>query len=188
MVTSPTVLANASPTAPAPAPTPAKFSIVPLLIAVVVGVAIATLGIGGVIYYLARSGHLPLQHAVAAKAEPAAPVATHAITLEPLLVNLADPGGSAYLRVSLTLRVADATGKESTKAKEESAANDKSGSDEVAAVRDTALTVLGRQSADSLLAADGKERLKAELKSALAKHNPELKVTDLFFTDFLVQR
>lgn len=188
MATSPTVLASASPSAPVPVPAPAKFPIVPLLIAVVVGVAIATLGIGGVMYYLARSGRLPLQHAVAAKAEPAAPVATHAMVLEPLLVNLADAGGSAYLRVSVTLRVEDAAGKESAKAKEEGPGGDKSGSDAVAAVRDTALTVLGRETADSLLAADGKDRLKAELKAALSKQNPDLKVTDVFFTDFLVQR
>ena len=58
----------------------------------------------------------------------------------------------------------------------------------MAAVRDTVLTVLGRQTADGLLAADGKEHLKAELKSAIAEHNPDLKVKDVFFTDFLVQR
>jgi flagellar FliL protein len=50
------------------------------------------------------------------------------------------------------------------------------------------LTVVGQQTADNLLAANGKERLKAALKSALAEHNANLKVTDLFLTDFLVQR
>jgi flagellar FliL protein len=48
--------------------------------------------------------------------------------------------------------------------------------------------VLGRQTADGLLAADGKEHLKTELKSALVEHNADLKVKDVFFTDFLVQR
>jgi flagellar FliL protein len=38
------------------------------------------------------------------------------------------------------------------------------------------------------MAADGKEKLKAEIKSALAEHNADLKVLDVFFTDFLVQR
>ena len=58
----------------------------------------------------------------------------------------------------------------------------------VAEVRDTVLAVLGRQTADGLLAADGKGRLKVELKAALAEHNRDLKVMDVFFTDFLVQR
>jgi flagellar protein FliL len=101
------------------------------------------------------------------------------------LVNLADAGGSSYLRMSLTLRVADAIEK---KANNEKKKDEKGTDDAVAAVRDTVLTVLGRQTADGLLAADGKERLKTELKSALTEHNADLKVKDVFFTDFLVQR
>jgi len=58
----------------------------------------------------------------------------------------------------------------------------------MAAIRDTVLTVLGLQTADDLLAPDGKERLKLELKKSLAEHNGNLKIAELFFTDFLVQR
>jgi flagellar FliL protein len=148
-------------------------------------VLIAALGVGGVVYYLARTGKLPLQRSAAVKAEQPVPITTHAIVLEPLLVNLADAGGSSYLRVTLTLRVADEAGKKDAKPKEEKS---KDGDEAVAAIRDTTLMVLGRQTADGLLAADGKEQLKAELKSALAKHNSDLKVTDIFITDFLVQR
>jgi flagellar FliL protein len=163
------------------------------LIAVVVGVVIATLGVGGVACYLVHTGRLPMQAGVARKTEAAIPAATHAMVLEPLLVNLADPSGSAYLRVALTLRVADAADKKGAKAKDEKSKDDRnkddSGADDaVAAVRDTVLTVLGRQTSDGLLAADGKEHLKVALKAALAEHNGDLKVTDVFFTDFLVQR
>jgi flagellar FliL protein len=184
MATSPTVLATSSPV-PAPSVAPARFPVIPLLIAVVTGVLIAALGVGGVVYYLARTGKLPLHGGAPVKAEPIVPITTHAIVLEPLLVNLADAGGSSYLRVALTLRVADAMEKRDSRPKEEKS---KDGDDAVAAVRDTTLMVLGRQTADGLLAADGKEQLKAELKSALAKRNTDLKVTDIFFTDFLVQR
>jgi len=191
MATSPTVLAGvstSSPPAPAPAPVAAKVPVVPLLIAVVAGVVIATLGVGGVVYYLAHTGRLSMQGGAAQKAEAIGPATTHAMVLEPLLVNLADAGGSSYLRVALTLRVADAADKKGTKANGEKGKSDNGTEDAVAAVRDTVLTVLGRQTADDLLAADGKEHLKAELKSALAEHNAELKVKDVFFTDFLVQR
>ena len=44
------------------------------------------------------------------------------------------------------------------------------------------------QTADGLLAINGKEHLKDELKKAFAEHNADLKVMDVFFTDFLVQR
>jgi flagellar FliL protein len=190
MATSPTVLADASTasSASAPAPAPAKVPVVPVLIAVVVGVVIAALGVGGIVYYLARSGRLPMQEAATQKSGTVVPIATHAMTLEPLLVNLADAGGNSYLRLALALRVADATGKQGAKAKDEKSRTDKDTDEAVAAVRDTVLTVLGRQTADELLAADGKEHLKAELKTALAEHNTDLKVTDVFFTDFLVQR
>jgi flagellar FliL protein len=184
MATSPTVLVSSTP-APVPVAAPARFPVVPLLIAVVAGVLIAALGVGGVVFYLARTGKLPLQRGAAVKAETPVQVTTHAIVLEPLLVNLADTGGSSYLRVALTLRVADATEKKDAKPKEEKS---KDGDETVAAVRDTTLIVLGRQTADELLAADGKEQLKVELRSALAKRNTDLKVIDIFFTDFLVQR
>jgi flagellar FliL protein len=159
-----------------------------MLIAVVAGVMIAALGVGGIVYYLARTGRLPIQGGAVQKAEAVVPVTTHAMVLEPLVVNLADAGGSSYLRVALTLRVADFADKKGAKAKDEKSKDDKSADEAMAAVRDTVLTVLGHQTADGLLATDGKEHLKVELKAALAEHNTDLKVMDVFFTDFLVQR
>jgi flagellar protein FliL len=191
MATSPTVLASASPSSPpttAPVPLGAKFPVVPMLLAVVTGAVIATAGIGGVVYFLARTGRLPMPGRIAQKAEIVVPVTTHAMVLEPLLVNLSDAGSTSYLRVALTLRVADVADKKSSKTKDEKGKDDKSPDEVVAAVRDTVLTVLGRQTADRLLDADGKEHLKSALKAALAEHNADLKVTDIFFTDFLVQR
>ena len=159
-----------------------------MLIAVLAGVLVAALGIGGLVYYLARTGRLLMPGGTARKAEAVVPVTTHAMVLEPLLVNLADAGGNSYLRVALTLRIADVADKKGAKAKDERGKDDKSSDDAVAAVRDTVLTVLGRQTADGLLEADGKDHLKSALNLALAEHNKDLKVTDIFFTDFLVQR
>jgi flagellar FliL protein len=195
MATSPTVLADASSTVPpdsppaaAAAPVAAKFPLIPLLIAVALGVVVATLGVGGVVYYLVRTGRLPGREGAVHREEAAAPTATHAMVLDPLLVNLADAGGSSYLRIAMTLRVADAAEGKDAKPKEEKPKDGKENSDAVASVRDTMLTVLGQETADRLLAVDGKEELKTELKTALAEHNADLKVMDVFFTDFLVQR
>jgi flagellar FliL protein len=151
-------------------------------------VVIATAGIGGVVFYFVRTGRFPVQGGTPGKTQAVTPT-THAMVLEPLLVNLADAGGSSYLRVALTLRVADPSDKKGSQAKDEKNKDDKNASDEAAAaVRDTVLTVLGRQTADGLLAGDGKEHLKSALKTALAEHNADLKVMDIYFTDFLVQR
>jgi flagellar protein FliL len=188
MATSPTVLAGSSSSPILPAPAADKFPILPLLVAAVLGVAISALVIGGVVFYLVRSGRLPTQNNSTHKAEIASPVMTHAMALEPLLVNLADTGGNSYLRVALVLRVADAAEKKDVKPKEEASKDNKAGDESMAAVRDTVITVLGRQTADGLLAADGKDHLKAELKTAFAQQNTDLKVVDVFFTDFLVQR
>ena len=157
------------------------------MVAVVVGIVVATAGVSGFVYFLARSGRLPMPVATVVKSEPAGPSATRALVLDSLLVNLADGGGSAYLRVGMTLRVADVVEKSSAK-KDDKAVDNKMSKDAEAAVRDTALAVLGSQTSEGLLAPDGKEKLKAELKTAMAKHNADLKVEDLFFTEFLVQR
>ena len=79
--------------------------------------------------------------------------------------------------------MSDPADSKGVKAKDEKSKDNKSGDEAVAEVRDTILTVLGRQTAEGLLAADGKQHLKSELKSALAEHNGDLKVTDVFFTD-----
>jgi flagellar protein FliL len=189
MGTSPTVLVSSS-SAPPAVVAPSKFPVVPLLIAVVIGILLAALGFGGIAYYLARSGRLALPVG-AGKAEAAAQlisVTTHDLVLEPLLVNLADGGGSSYLRIALTLRVADPADKKGAKPKGDKPRDGKDTGEDMAAVRDTTLTVLGQQTAEELLAADGKKQLKSSLKSAMAEHNPGLKVTNVFFTDFLVQR
>lgn len=154
----------------------------------VVGVLLATLGVGAGVYYLARTGRLPVQQGATHKVETTLPSTTHAMALEPLLVNLSDGEGNSYLRVALTLRVADVEATKGSNEREARPKEDKLLNDSMASVRDTTLTVLGRQTADGLLALDGKEHLKADLKKAFAEHNGDLKVTDIFFTDFLVQR
>jgi flagellar protein FliL len=174
---------SGSPAVASTQPAPVRLPVIFLLLSVVVGAAIAALGIGGVLYYLARSGRLSMQGASMARVESATPAETHLMALDPLLVNLADEGGTAYLRLSLVLRVTDAAARKDSKTK-----IDKSDDAAMDEIRDTALTVLGRQTSESLLAPDGKERLKTELKRSMAQHNPNLKITDLFFTDFLVQR
>ena len=192
MATSPTVLADSShsstPAGIPASPATAKIPLVPLLAAVVVGVVIATIGVSAVMYYLLHAGRLPMKSSMEKKTESTVSAPTKAVVLEPFLVNLSTSGGSSYLRLSLTLRVADAGEKKDAKAKEEKSESDKSSDESEAAIRDTVLTVLGRQNADELLAVDGKDHLKTAVKAALVEHNPHLKVTDVFFTDFLVQR
>ncbi len=163
---------------------PMKLPMAPLLIAVVLGVVIAVSAVGGGMYFLLRSGKLPIQTMAASAVPTAASVKTHTVTLEPLLVNLGDSSGGAYLRVALTLEVADLAGTKEEKSSETKGID----KDANAGIRDTVLTVLGRQASNTLLSSYGKDQLKQELKTAISEHNPEIKVIDVFFTEFLVQR
>jgi flagellar FliL protein len=119
----------------------------------------------------------PSAEAVAGKAaeEPAVPAAI--VTLDPFVVNLADPGGTRFLRVSMGLVVA---GEDQAKEFDE---------DAVAKMRlrSSILEMLAQQTAARLVSAEGK----AELKKAVAQHATHsaehLKVSDVLFSEFIVQ-
>lgn len=161
-------------------PPPAlKLPLLPLLICCLLAVLLALAGCGGLVYFLARTGRLgPAMGAPAAAIKVQAPVATHPVVIEPLLVNLADDDGHSYLRVSIVLGEAE----------EKKVAEEKPTPGANASVRDTILDVLGRQHSAGLLDPSGKERLKKELKAGLDEHVPEARVQAIYFTDFLVQR
>lgn len=169
------------------------IGVLPLLLIVLGTVAMVLGAVGGGLYWLAKSGRLPMPGATAAAAPVAAkaePVKTKVIVLEPLLVNLADPGGAGYLRVVMALELEDPPPPKDAKPKEEKPAEKGKvvvNEDEVK-MRDVALTVLGRQTSESLLAPEGKEQLKETLRSAIAGHVSNVKVVDVMFSEFLVQR
>lgn len=169
---------------------PAKLPLMPLLLAGVLAIVISVLSLGGIGYYLVRSGRVaaPVATTAAAKPESSFPPPTHDLILEPIVVNLADAGGKTYLRVGIALRLIDPALKKDEKPKEEKAKDGKGGDEAEAAVRDTTLEVLGRQTAADLLAIKGKETLKTELKAALKLRNADLQVADIYFTEFLVQQ
>ena len=174
----------------APVETPkAKVPLVPLVLAVVVAAVFATSAEGGVAYWAIRTGKLPIAgvKTVTVVVE-APPVKTKLVALDPLLVNLSDPDGKSYLRVALTLKVEDPPPPKEAKPKEEKEAKGAPKNEFEAEERDAALGILGKETSDALLAADGKENLKKDLKAALTEHVPEVKVVDVLITEFLVQR
>ena len=169
------------------------LSVVSLILVVLVAVTASVGGLGGAAYYLVKSGRLSLGGSTPAKVEAAEKVEevkARLVVLDPLLVNLADEGGKAYLRVAMTVRVVDPPpvkgAKEKPEEKPEKGKVVVNESDVL--MRDAALTVLGRATGEALLAADGKEKLKGQLQGALQASVPKLKVMDVLFTDFLVQR
>lgn len=166
----------------------ARLPLIPLVLTVLVAVIGAVGLCAGTALWLIRSGRLPALSAPA-KVEAAvkAPLPTHLVPLDPLLVNLADPDGHAYLRVSLTLRLLDKPLAKGEKAEPEAPAKGKPVNEFDAVERDAALSVLGQETSTSLLAVSGKERLKQNLMAAFSQSVPEIKVQEILLTEFLVQ-
>jgi len=115
--------------------------------------------------------------ASADKNDPSRPEVKAVLRLESFLVNLADPEQNRFLRLGIEL------GLEKELPKAEGEGN----SLPMARVRDTVLGVLTTWQSSALLAPDGKAKLKEELLRALRERVPELAVSEIYFTDFLVQ-
>jgi flagellar FliL protein len=175
---------SVSPTRSAPdAPSEAKFPILVLVLTVIVGIIVGVACLAGGVYLLVRAGKLHTGPELVFAERTSAP-ATHTVTLDPILVNLADPSGHAYLRLGLALGIEG--GPVTASAADATHAMNLPREREIP-IRDTVLAVLGQQTSSALLEPDGKDRLKQELQAALALHNPDLKVRTLYFSDFLVQ-
>jgi flagellar protein FliL len=161
-------------TAPAAA-APAKKSRKGLMIILVVVLLLLAGGGGGAYWFLFRG----TGEAEAAEAEepPPPPPATGIVPLEPFVVNLADPSGTRFLRVTMSLVVADeAIAKE---IEEEKVVH--------ARLRSAILELLAQKQSTELVTPEGKAELKKAIAEGVAHAAHELKVEDVLFSEFIVQ-
>jgi flagellar FliL protein len=103
-------MATAPATSELPSAASAKIPMLPLLLAVLLTGVLSVAGAGGALFYLVKSGRIPLGTAAAAPVKaPEAPVEvpSHVVSLDPMVVNLDDASGSAYLRLGMAVRVED---------------------------------------------------------------------------------
>ncbi len=154
-----------------------KKSKLPLII----GGAVILLAVaGGGAYWMLRGKAVEAktetgdEHAEAARAEDKEPQGV--VPLEPFVVNLADQDATRFLRLTLKLVIPEEQAKE-VEGKEVAKAR----------IRSTVLEFLAQQTADHLVTPEGK----AELKTAIAERAREsmkgLHVTDVLFSEFVVQ-
>lgn len=166
---------------PNPAPAPTETSKTPKkrsrrgLIVVATVALVLLLGGGGAAYWMLAGGKAD-EAADAHEATEELPSGT-AVALEPFVVNLADPGGSHFLRVSLSLIVED-----------EAHAAEMGESELVKMrVRSAILELLALQTAERLITPEGKAELKKAIADASSKSIPGLHISDVLFSEFVVQ-
>lgn len=108
-----------------------------------------------------------------------------AVPMQPFLVNLADEGSSRFLRCTLSLVVDD-----------EEAAVEITGAEGhgkgvetilMTRLRSAILELLTTQSADILVTPEGKQKLKAAIIEKANAVLPDEEVSDVLFSDFVVQ-
>lgn len=99
------------------------------------------------------------------------------VPLETFLVNLTDPGGNRFLKVTLQLVFES---EKDAKHVEENAAL-------MGHARSAILELLTEQNAQTLITAEGKKKLKDDVKTHIAKVFGKLKVVDVLFSEFVVQ-
>lgn len=162
-----------APPAESPAPKRSRRGII--LIATIALVLL--LGGGGAAYWM-LAGPSTDGEAAPAEGEAAAPTGPGAvIPLDAFIVNLADPGGGRFLRVTVSLVVQD-----EAHAKE----IEESGVLKMR-VRSRILELLALQTADRLVTPEGKAELKKAIAEGASTASEGLHVTDVLFSEFVVQ-
>ena len=152
---------------------------------VVLGAAALLLAGGGVVAYRQLR---PAAHEEKTPARPAVKLDAGVVTIEPFVLNLSDPAGDRYFRLSVRL-VLDQSA---------IAARANGGLAQVK-LRDRILSILAKKRAAEITTVEGKERLRMELQQAAEGlldsppfHDPATDpapahVSEVFFTEFLVQ-
>jgi flagellar protein FliL len=142
-------------------------------------VAVVLIGIGSGVWW----GFIRPRGASSANQEQAAPTRT-VLPLESFTVNLADPEDGRFLRATLALGV---DGQLPTITKGENKPVE-TAAVSMATIRDSILTILAQCTSEQLLTPEGKTKLKADLINALNRDVPDLRVREVYLTEFLVQR
>lgn len=137
-----------------------------------IGVLVLMLGGGGAGWYF-MTGQAATAEAKEEEHEEEEPA--EVIEFQPFVVNLADPGVSRFLRVSLSLVVRS---HEAALALEDRVTQTR--------VRSGLLDLLSQQTSDVLVTPEGKAKLKEAILASATKA-AEQKVSDVYFSEFIVQ-
>ncbi|MEJ5363769.1 MAG: flagellar basal body-associated protein FliL [Desulfosoma sp.] len=143
----------------------------PLIKILVLTLALALVGGGGFFAYTKFFAAADKPKEAQAKPVEAKPVVKN---METFLVNLADPGGERYLKVTMQLSLNSEAASQEIDAR-------------MAELRDSILMLLSSKEYDDISSLSGKLALKKTLMATLNRLLKQGTVQDIYFTEFLVQ-
>lgn len=139
-----------------------------LILIVIIAVAVIAGGVGAFLFFT-KAGSDKAAKQEAAKAEDGVTLA-----LEPFVVNLSDPTGTRFLKVSLQLELSGPAVMEKAKTKSPQ-------------IRDAVITLLTAKTSDALISPEGKLQLKDEINIRINQILGENSVKNVYLTDFVMQ-
>ncbi len=139
-----------------------------LILIIIIAVAVLAGGAGAFLFFTKSGGDK------AAKKEATKVEDGVTFALEPFVVNLSDPTGSRFLKVSLQLELSSPIVMEKAKAKSPQ-------------IRDGVITLLTAKTSDALISPEGKLQLKDEINIRINQILGENSVKNVYLTDFVMQ-
>ncbi len=138
-----------------------------LILIIIIAVAVIAGGAGAFFFFTKYGDKADKKEA--AKAEEGVTFA-----LEPFVVNLSDPAGTRFLKLSLQLELAGPAVMEKAKTKSPQ-------------IRDAIITLLTAKTSDALISPEGKLQLKDEINIRINQILGESSVKNVYLTDFVMQ-
>lgn len=107
------------------------------------------------------------------------------------IINLVDPTGRRYIRVTIVAEFAPDNPEYTTLPEEEKAAYltafEEKLNSRLPIMDDTVITLLSTKTYEDLYTAEGKEKLRMEIMELLSKKLVDLHILSIYFTEFVVQ-
>jgi flagellar FliL protein len=107
------------------------------------------------------------------------------------IINLVDPGGHKYIRLTIVVEVAPDNPEYASLPEEEKthylSEFEQKLNSRLPIMDDTVITLLSTKTYEELYTADGKENLRTEIMSIFAEKLPDLQIISIYFTEFVVQ-
>jgi len=113
------------------------------------------------------------------------------VNMSTKIINLVDPGGHKYIRLSIVVEFAPDNPEYASLPEEEKTAylTEFEGklNSRLPIMDDTVITLLSTKTYEDLYTAEGKERLRVEIMDILSRKLPDLHIISIYFTEFVVQ-